>query len=440
MTVEPVRLLKDLVRIDTTNPPGNEKTALCCLKEILEEAGIETFLQEIPPNRGNLVAHLPGTCPQEAPIVLMSHIDVVAARPEEWSQPPFEAKEVDGTIYGRGTVDTKQLTVMELMAFLHCSDVPRTRDIYFLATGDEECGSALGLEYFLQHEVVLGGRRMEGKELFHGSDVISEGGGFPILVGDKTLYLCESGQKGCGSVTFSVPTNGPGGSFFQNGDGVVRAMELVQAISEQELESRTLPTVSAFCDRIRAASGGRKDWREQLSPMMKNILTAMTRNTITPTLIEGENTDLVRVTCDVRLLPGFGEDYLRQKAQELSDRFGSSYFIGSFHEGYESDISGPFSAALEKATAAESAEPEKVIFLPFISMGSSDGHFVSGMGSRVYGYSPVLAFDMTFDSAVRMVHGVDERIHRDSLLFGCRVLSRALEEACNLKGRKPQNG
>ena len=67
--------------------------------------------------------------------------------------------------------------------------------------------------------------------------------------------------------------------------------------------------------------------------------------------------------------------------------------------------------------------------VPFVSMGSSDGHLLVDCGAHVYGYSPVLPWDMTFDTAVSMVHGVNERIHRDSVLFGCRVLTQAVEKA-----------
>ena len=67
--------------------------------------------------------------------------------------------------------------------------------------------------------------------------------------------------------------------------------------------------------------------------------------------------------------------------------------------------------------------------LPFVSMGSSDGRFLVDAGAHVYGYSPVLSWDMTFDSAVAMVHGINERIHKDSVLFGCRVLTLAVQMA-----------
>lgn len=135
---------------------------------------------------------------EEAPLILMSHTDVVAAQASQWKFPPFEAQEVDGYIYGRGTVDTKQLTAMELTAFLALKEkeIPLKRDVYFLATSDEESGSAYGLQWFLDHEITVGETTKTGRELFRGSDVISEGGGFPV-VGGK------------GNFTFANPDRNP---------------------------------------------------------------------------------------------------------------------------------------------------------------------------------------------------------------------------------------
>ena len=131
-------------------------------------------------------------------LILMSHTDVVAAQASQWKFPPFEAQEVDGYIYGRGTVDTKQLTAMELTAFLALKEkrIPLKQDVYFLATSDEESGSAYGPSGFWIMRLQLVKRQKQARELFQGSDVISEGGGFPV-VGGK------------GNFTFANPDRNP---------------------------------------------------------------------------------------------------------------------------------------------------------------------------------------------------------------------------------------
>lgn len=422
--MEPVTLLKDLIKINTTNPPGNEAALLACLEKILGEKGIAFAHQETAPGRGNLLAVLPADgVKTKPPLIMMSHADVVEAACEQWKLPPFEAREEDGYIYGRGAVDTKQLTVMELMAFLELREnsTGRCRDVYFLVTSDEESGSSYGLQWFLDHELVIDGRTLNGRALFTDSDVISEGGGFPVLAGEKEFYLCETGQKACGTVEFKVKARHAKGPFFGSGDGMARAMALVQEIGSLRMDGRRLKTVEQFEE---ALGGG------ELSPMMQKILSAMKQNSLTVTMITGRNVNEVKVTCDVRLIPGFGRNDLEAVLEKLSRKWDCDYEIVSLSGGYESNPEGEFLQILEKATLeVRGLSADRAQILPFVSMGSSDGRFLADTGARVYGYSPVLPWDMTFDSAVTMVHGVNERIHRDSVVFGCRVLALAAAEA-----------
>lgn len=424
MNMEPVSLLKDLVKINTTNPPGEEKKLLSFLEDIFTNEGIDSVLQETAPGRGNLLAWLPAQGKaQKPPLVLLSHIDVVAAQAEQWSHSPFAAEEEDGYIYGRGTVDTKQLTVMELCAFLALKDsgAKRIRDVYFLATSDEESGSTYGLRWFLNHTITANRKTMTGQELFADSDVISEGGGFPITAGNREFYLCESGQKSCGTVEFTVKARHAKGPFFVSGDGMERAMGLVAEIGGITLAGRTLNTVKKFEEKLAGVD---------LSPMMAKILSAMKQNSMTVTMITGKNVNEVKITCDVRLLPGFDRSYLEEILKDLSRRWDCEYTIVSLGQGYESSPEGEFLEILEQATLeALGRTKEEAEILPFVSMGSSDGRFLVDSGARVYGYSPVYSWDMTFDSAVTMVHGVNERIHRDSVALGCRVLSLAVRRA-----------
>lgn len=415
---DPVELLKELIRIDTTNPPGAEAALLDCLERKLTNAQLPFARQETAPGRGNLVSRLKAdgeiTLP---PLVLLSHTDVVAADPSQWLYPPFEAREDEkGFIHGRGAVDTKQLTAMELCAYEALAKTPgRCRDVYFLATCDEESGSTYGLQAFLRGSVTLEGETLRGEEILRSSDVISEGGGFPILAGGKLFYLCESGQKGCGTVRFTVKARKAKGPFFGSGDGMARAMALAEDIGSTVLEERTLETVKAFEERLAGAA---------LSPMMKKILLAMKHNTMTVTMVSGKNVNTVQVTCDVRLLPGYGRDYLEGVLEKLAQKWDCDYEILSLSQGYEASPESVLLGQLERATQEALGDPMAQI-LPFVSMGSSDGRFLTGLGARVYGYSPVYLWDMTFDTAVTMVHGVNERIHKDSVRLGTDVLCRA---------------
>jgi acetylornithine deacetylase/succinyl-diaminopimelate desuccinylase-like protein len=151
---------------------------------------------------------------------------------------------------------------------------------------------------------------------------------------------------------------------------------------------------------------------------------------MTVTLISGRNVNEVKVTCDVRLLPGFDESYLKKILNELSQKWDCEYTILSLGKGYESSPEGEFMSILEQATLeALGKTKEEAEILPFVSMGSSDGRYLVDSGAHVYGYSPVYSWDMTFDTAVSMVHGVNEKIHKDSVLLGCRALTLAVRKA-----------
>ena len=165
----------------------------------------------------------------------------------------------------------------------------------------------------------------------------------------------------------------------------------------------------------------------QLSPMMQKILTAMKQNSMTVTMITGKNVNEVTLVCDVRLLPGFGQKYLEEVLKNLAEKWDCSYRIVSLSQGYESSPDGEMLKILEEATLEILGKTkEEAEILPFVSMGSSDGRFLADLDTKVYGYSPVYAWDMTFDSAVTMVHGINERIHRDSVVFGSKVLTLAV--------------
>ena len=428
-----VQVLKDLIRMDTTNPPGNEMRLLAYIASLLKLSGATiATLPLADGQRGNLVAHLQGQQQGLPPLVLLSHTDVVPAEASQWRYPPFEAVEADGFIYGRGAVDTKQLTVMELAAFLALSKSgPLNRDVYLVATGDEECGSELGLRQLLRDAIPLGNRAVPASELFQGSLVISEGGGFPILANGRALYLVETGQKGCGQVSFTFCE--PGGAYLAGTGALKRAVGLVQELHQTRMESRVTPTLLQFEAALCAAFDCTPSaLPTRLNPMMGNILASMRRNTLTPTLVAGPSLRDVTVTCDVRLLPGFDLAYLEALTKPLAEKWGAQLRVQAFHPGYESDAGEPVRVLAECLNREHRGDDRPVPLVPFLSMGSSDGRFLQPMGASVFGFSPVLPADMTFDQAVRMVHGVDERIHRDSLLFGCRVLTRAARRLCGV--------
>src|SRR5579883_1114973 len=145
------RYLPELIRLDTTNPPGNESRVARYLKQVADREGIPAELLGDDPQRLNFVARLRGNG-RKRPLLLIAHSDVVPADRASWSVDPFAAIVKDGYIYGRGAEDDKQLLAAELavMVDLHRRKVALDRDIVLLSEADEEAGS-LGATWIVEH-------------------------------------------------------------------------------------------------------------------------------------------------------------------------------------------------------------------------------------------------------------------------------------------------
>jgi acetylornithine deacetylase/succinyl-diaminopimelate desuccinylase-like protein len=177
--------LAEYIRIDTTNPPGNESAGVGYLAAILEEAGIEFETAESAPGRGNLWARLKGG--GEPALVLLHHIDVVSADPRYWQVDPLAGEIRSGYVWGRGALDMKGTAIAQLQAFLalHASGARLTRDVLFVATADEEAGGAYGAGWLIEQH----------PEIFEGAGfLLNEGGGGTTMGGDE-VFMVEVTQK-----------------------------------------------------------------------------------------------------------------------------------------------------------------------------------------------------------------------------------------------------
>jgi len=152
-SAEAMTFLRDLVKIDTSNPPGNEIKAANYIKGVLEKEGIPSEIFESAPGRANLVARLKGNG-SKRPLMLMGHLDVVGVERDKWTLDPFAAITKDGYLYGRGASDDKGMDVANLEIFLqlHRSKTPLDRDVILLAEAGEEGTSQYGINFMVaQH-------------------------------------------------------------------------------------------------------------------------------------------------------------------------------------------------------------------------------------------------------------------------------------------------
>ena len=187
---EVVGLTRDLIRLDTTNHPGNETLVARHLADYLGEAGVECELVAREADRANLVARLPGTEPGSPSLAFVGHTDVVPVDARDWTHPPFEGVVDDaGYLYGRGALDMKGEVAARAVALkeLARSGWRPRGDLWFLAVADEEDGMAdVGMRWLLEH-------RPDIKP-----DVsVNEGGGERFELTDgRVLLALGVGEKG----------------------------------------------------------------------------------------------------------------------------------------------------------------------------------------------------------------------------------------------------
>ena len=180
---EVITYMRNLLRLDTRNPPGNETLAAEYLRGILEQEGIACEIVGPDPDRGSIVARLKGDG-SAPPLLLMSHTDVVAVEPEKWTHDPFAAEITDGFIYGRGALDMKHMVTMELMTMLLLKrvGVPLKRDVIFMAAADEEVGGHNGVGWVAQNR----------PELIQAEYALNEGGGIAFEINGRRYYTVQT--------------------------------------------------------------------------------------------------------------------------------------------------------------------------------------------------------------------------------------------------------
>lgn len=445
-------VLREAIAANTSNPPGNELVLCKRLEGFARSAGLFVRTDITAEGRGNILISpvkewLDPASPAfresgKPPLLLLSHLDVVPADPGQWSFDPFSGDIIAGRISGRGSLDTKQLTIMHLSALMRLMEdgwvhsAGYDRPVVMIATSDEECGSKEGLLKLIERD----------KEFFTNAQVLSEGGGFPIDVQGKALYLCESGQKGAAKVKISWKKKGGGNPFFPDLSGLLEASEVIRRISRSPWvfppPAPVLRTIRHIAGHCGYRPSEQKDTGADMAAMLSTcglhtntfvhtLLRAMTENTCTVTKMAGgrKNSNLsggeeAVLYLDCRLLPGCRRKDFDAHIMKLVEGTRAEVDVLDFREGFISDFSSELFEILEKVLLGLQGDAEVV---PFVSIGGSDGRFLAPFGARVYGWSPVLP-DLTFDEVVKMVHGIDERLPVDSFFFGCENIYRIVRQ------------
>src|SRR6266581_1875969 len=303
---EVTELLQELIRVDTTNPPGNETAAAELLREYLEENGAEVEFYARVPERANLVARIRGR--GDGPTLLfLSHTDVVLADAAEWSADPFGGELREGEIWGRGALDMKGQVAASAVALasLAREGFQPAGDVIFAATADEELGEgeAFGAEWLCEAH----------PEALRAEYAINEGGGDRIVLGNRVLYLCSAAEKA--SSPFLLRVHGRSGHASMPGiadNALVRAAGLVERLGSFAGEPQVGPEMEGFLraafEEVPAPAEAleRARGRDSLAAELIQPLLSLT---VSPTMIRASGKRNVipgtcEVTVDCRLLPG----------------------------------------------------------------------------------------------------------------------------------------
>ncbi len=422
---EAVEIARQYLRIDTTNPPGNETPAAEFLAGILGDAGLEPTVLESEPGRGNVVARLPGSAGDPAgALCLLHHLDVVPADPSEWSVDPFGAEVRDGHLWGRGAIDMKGMGVMQMMTMLALARDRTTtleRDVLFVAVADEEAGGWKGAGWLTEHHPDLVACR----------DVINEGG-YGLSDTRPPIMACALSEKAVRWVRLTARGTPWHGSMPPVEQAIEKLLAALGDIAAHPPALGLSPLVErTFRAMASGASGVRRKALEAiLRPEARRLLPAVGRrlpryqrallgDTISMTRLDaGYKENVVpgtaSATLDCRLVPETDPEEFVGRLSARMARYGVRCEV-IFSDGPCGVSEGPLLPLLD-AVCSESFPG--VTFAPALCPAFTDSRFFRQLGADAYGLIPV----MLSNDEVATFHGIDERIPIEGLKKGCEVV------------------
>jgi acetylornithine deacetylase/succinyl-diaminopimelate desuccinylase-like protein len=423
-----VELARDLIRLDTTNPPGEEHLAVEHIERLLTDAKIEHARYESEPGRPNLVARVKGRG-EAPPLLLQGHVDVVTTVNQDWRHRPFGGDIIDGYLWGRGALDMKGGVAMLVNAALRANargGAPG--DLVLAVLADEEAGGICGARWIVDtHPELFEGVR-------HG---IGEGGGEAQYLEGRRFYpIMVSEKRGCQMV---VTLRGPGGhgSIPAHGRAMAKLGDVLTRLDRNRLPVHITAPVRLQLESMRDAldeplksalaallDPARSDAALAQVGRLGPELDAVLHNTVNATIVSGGLKinvipSAVQVHLDGRLLPGFGPDDMVRELRAV---------VGAEPE-IEVELVGPAQPPIDLsqfelfASILREADPGSTP-IPFVQAGATDGRHFSRLGIVTYGFLP-LNNPEDFD-AMPTIHAADERVPVSALEFGAECVYDAV--------------
>ena len=425
-----VDLMQQYLRVNTSNPPGNEIEAAKFLKKIFDQYGIENEIFEFKPSRANIIARLKGNG-SKRPIILLSHMDVVTAEPAAWEVDPFAAVIKNGAIYGRGALDMKGEGLLHLMTMilLKREGPALSRDVIFLGTADEEVNDE-GSLWMIANKA----------DLFKNAEYLLTEGGDNLLEGDQVkivgVDVAEKAPFWLRLTATGLPGHGSRPVADSATNRLIRAMN---RILDWETPVKLLPAVEQYFKDIAPLQP------EPLRSRFANIREALKdsvfakalasqrefnfllRNTISITMLSGsKQTNVIpnAATCnlDVRLLPGESpDDFLKALTEVIADPTIKIENVNRFKPPNSSPINTELFSLIARKTKEN--YPTAVVTTKMLS-GYTESQLYRQLGIVAYGWVPIY----TTAEEDEGVHGNNERISLRNVRQGTREFYEVVKD------------
>jgi acetylornithine deacetylase/succinyl-diaminopimelate desuccinylase-like protein len=426
----PAELLQQLIRFDTTNPPGDEAECIAFVRGVLEDAGCETQIYAKDPARPNLVARIHGAG-KSPPVLIQGHVDVVTTSGQDWQRPPFGGDIADGEVWGRGAIDMKGPMAMYISAFVRAArgELELPADVILVVLADEENGGDYGAKFLVE----------EHPELFEGVKyALGEAGGVSRTIAGHRFYPIQVAEKQICWLKGAVRGPGGHGAMIHRGGTMARLGRLLTDLDRRRMPIHVTPIVRTMIETIAGRLNRpkrdlvlqllRPAVADRLLPRLgkdARTIEGLLRNTLNATIVHaGEKVNVVpariELELDGRLLPGFTPDDLIAEAHAL---------VGDDIElelvRHDAGPAEPDYTHFDMLGAVLRELDPEGIPMPLLQGGVTDARFFSQLGIQTYGFMPMrLADDFPL---LRLVHAADERIPVDALEFGTEAVSRALQ-------------
>jgi acetylornithine deacetylase/succinyl-diaminopimelate desuccinylase-like protein len=434
---EVTRILRDLIRLDTSNPPGNERPAAEYLADLFRSEGIEPLLLEPAPRRTSVVARVRGD-QSLPPLLLSAHLDVVPAHEPDWEFPPFAAEAHSGYIWGRGAVDMKHMAAMSAVVLLNLKrwNVPLARDVIFAGVADEETGGRHGAKFLVDSYRAL----IEAEFCF------TEAGGWPISFPRGTIIPVQVAERGFEWLKVRVRGIPGHGSIPRSDSAIPKLATALDRLARSSLWYRVTPAAREFLKAVAAVQRRPASYLLRgllCKPIARGVLNclpekvrypfrSMLFNTATATMISaGVKVNVIpseaEAHIDGRYLPGMTR---QEFLDELCEILGRECEVERIEGGppVEMPVDSAAMAAIRRVFARRRPDARVV---PYMAPGVTDAKHYARAGIVTYGFAPVaLKPDEPF---TELYHAPNERISIEAVETG---LSWLLDVVVELAARK----